>query len=186
MRNNGSRITHHALTRLITSMQYTAISGESKVKGWRIIGASVRGAAHLRVNAPNQDAIHWLPASGDRLPLILAMSDGHGSAKSFRSDVGAWLAVETAALVVHKLLGEPEVNDPVALQEKLPHSLVDTWRRAVQLHLQACPFTEAEWARLDAQENSSAREWLAANPLLAYGATLLLVAITSSYVLYAQ
>ncbi|MFM7713741.1 MAG: protein phosphatase 2C domain-containing protein, partial [Microcystis sp.] len=56
---------------------------------WRCIGESVKGASHVRSGLPNQDAIRWFPESGIGLPLILAVSDGHGSAKSFRSDRGS-------------------------------------------------------------------------------------------------
>lgn len=33
-------------------------------KSWRVIGASVQGAAYLSAGAPGQDAIHWLPEDG--------------------------------------------------------------------------------------------------------------------------
>src|SRR5919197_2980041 len=63
---------------------------------WRVIGTSVTGATHLRANGPNQDAIAWWPACGEGSRLVLAVADGHGSAKCFRSDVGAACAVRTA------------------------------------------------------------------------------------------
>ena len=79
-------------------------------KSWRVIGASVRGAAHLSSGAPNRDAIHWLPEYGAGPPVILAVSDGRGSAKCIRSDVGSRLAVTrdyaaTLATVVKNGLG---------------------------------------------------------------------------------
>ena len=61
---------------------------------WRAIGRSVRGASHVRSSLPNQDAIAWFPDSGKGPPLIVAVSDGHGSPRNFRSDVGSKIAVE--------------------------------------------------------------------------------------------
>jgi hypothetical protein len=98
---------------------------------WRAIGASVRGASHVRAGLPNQDAIYLssltTSAAPDALaaastpgppnpagpaaaagspgtPLLLAVADGHGSAKCLRSDTGARLAVETAARVIREAL----------------------------------------------------------------------------------
>src|SRR5437016_2401525 len=79
---------------------------------WRIVGRSVRGAAHKRVDLPNQDAIGWWPDSGEGMPVILAVSDGHGSAKYFRSHRGARLAVETALKVIENFLsGQSDSSD---------------------------------------------------------------------------
>ena len=74
---------------------------------WRAIGESVRGAAHLRSGLVNQDAFHWLPASGVGPPLILVISDGHGSAKYFRSHIGSAQAAERTAWVVRIDYGRP-------------------------------------------------------------------------------
>ena len=57
---------------------------------WEAFGRSVRGASHVRSGAPNQDAFHWEGSSGRTGPrVILAIADGHGSKKSFRSEQGA-------------------------------------------------------------------------------------------------
>jgi serine/threonine protein phosphatase PrpC len=70
---------------------------------WYCLGATVTGASHIRRGLTNQDAIGCWPNSprslstdASGLPLIVAISDGHGSAKSFRSQWGAELAVEIA------------------------------------------------------------------------------------------
>ena len=76
--------------------------------GWRVIGATVRGASHARSGLPNQDAILWRPETGAGPLLIVAVSDGHGSAKYFRSHEGSRLAVETATSVLQDFLdGQP-------------------------------------------------------------------------------
>ena len=123
---------------------------------WRVIGRSVRGAAHVRAGLPNQDAIRWLPESGTGLPLILAVADGHGSARCFRSDVGSRLAVHTATEVVQESLENlPEAPSFSAVkrwaEDHLPHEIVRRWRDAVAGDLLAGPFTSAELERLAGQ-----------------------------------
>lgn len=144
---------------------------------WRVIGTSVRGALHERTGRPNQDAIIWYPETGTGTPLILAVSDGHGSAKSFRSREGADIAVSTAIRIVQQFLeGQPDMSNHTAIkrtaEEKLPQVLVRTWRQEVQRHLVNHPFTEAEPA--------------GNNPFHAYGATLLTVLVAPSFLLYLQ
>ncbi|MBU1878020.1 MAG: protein phosphatase 2C domain-containing protein, partial [Chloroflexi bacterium] len=104
---------------------------------WCAIGQSVRGAAHVRGDLPDQDAIRWLPASGLGAPLILAVSDGHGSPRYFRSHVGADLAVETAVWVIQDLLdGQPDPANLTAIkrtaEDRLPREIVAREVRMVE------------------------------------------------------
>ena len=71
---------------------------------WGILGHSQLGASHSRQGLPNQDAIRFFILPDGSPPAILAVADGHGSAKSFRSDVGAALAVSTAEEVCRDFL----------------------------------------------------------------------------------
>ncbi len=158
---------------------------------WRVVGASVRGASHVRTGLPNQDAIRWLPESGTGLPLILAVSDGHGSAKCFRSDVGARLAVETATGVIQEFLDS--LPDPLNLSaikrwaaENLPREIARRWRDRVADHVSASPLTSAELDRLEAQKDIRKRRQVGLEPVLAYGATLLVVVVAESFILYLQ
>jgi Protein phosphatase 2C len=170
---------------------------------WRAGGASVRGANHARAARPNQDALRWLPAPG---ALICALSDGHGSDKSFRSDLGALFAVQTALTVIPDTLMESVPAKAAALAERLPRIIVDAWRQAVECHLAEAPFTDAEWTRLSAQAGDGTRPAGATpsalptatraiedrvpagegNWWLAYGATFLLCVVTPEFILYAQ
>jgi len=155
---------------------------------WRTIGQSVRGAAHERGNLPNQDAIRWLPASGLGPPLILAVSDGHGSPRYFRSHVGAALAAETAVQAIQDLLaGQPDPANLTAIkrtaEDRLPREIVRRWQEAVAEHLRQSPLTPAEMDKLAEQKGSAAREAVTADPLLAYGATVLAVLVAETFVL---
>ncbi|HEY5311471.1 MAG TPA: protein phosphatase 2C domain-containing protein, partial [Pirellulales bacterium] len=104
---------------------------------------SVRGSSHERSGLPNQDAINWWPAEPSAGCFVLAVADGHGSAKSFRSDAGARLAVETAQSAFRELLSSPGDVDPRtvkrALDERLPMEIERRWKTAVQEHLATHP-----------------------------------------------
>jgi hypothetical protein len=158
---------------------------------WRVTGASVRGAGHVRAGLPNQDAIGWLPEVGEGVPLVVAASDGHGSAKCFRSDRGALLAVHTATQVMQDFLsGQPEAVTLSAVkrtaEERLPQELVRRWKAAVEDALRTTPFAAEELDTLAQKDGPAAPQAVEANPLLAYGATLLTVVVTEAFILYVQ
>lgn len=158
---------------------------------WRAIGQSVRGASHVRSGLPNQDAIHWQPQSGDGPPLIVAVSDGHGSPKSFRSEVGSQFAVEQAVAIIQELVsGQPaSLNLSVvkrAAEERLPQEIVRRWQEAVDAHLRAHPFKPEELDALETKQGGAARDTVVNNPHLAYGATILGILVTETYILYLQ
>ncbi|MCU0520053.1 MAG: protein phosphatase 2C domain-containing protein [Anaerolineae bacterium] len=163
----------------------------SQAPEWRVTGASVRGAAHVRAALPNQDAILWWPDGQTGPPLILVVSDGHGSDKSFRSDVGSRLAVECAAALLRELLLiQPAAKHlsaiKRALEERLPLELVKDWRSAVDVDLAAAPFTEAELARVEQRRGPAGRQEVVENPRLAYGATLLAAVVAQEFIAYLQ
>ena len=158
---------------------------------WRVLGHSVRGAAHFRSGLPNQDAIHWLPATRTGPPLILTVSDGHGSAKNFRSDVGSDLAVRQTAWLIQDLLdGQPDPANLSAIkrtaEERLPQEIVRQWQEAVASYHRKTPFTSAELRALEEEKGLEARRKVEATPRLAYGATILCVLVTTDFILYLQ
>lgn len=159
--------------------------------GWHILGQSVRGYAHHRSGLPNQDALHWLPASGVGPPLIVTVADGHGSAKSFRSHVGARIAVEETAWLIQDLLdGQPDPRNLSAVkrtaEERLPREIARRWSDSVTEHLRKNPFRPEELAALEAAQGSAARQQVEDHPPLAYGATVLAVLVTADFVMYLQ
>ena len=159
---------------------------------WRIVGRSVQGASHARGGMPNQDAIQWFPESGVGPPLILSLSDGHGSPRNFRSDVGARFAVEEATNLMRELLlaGQPDPSKLSTIkrtaEERLPREIDRRWRAAVARHLDDHPITEEELETLEKRRDSKARRSIEKDPHVAYGATLLSVLITSGFILYLQ
>ena len=140
---------------------------------WQVTGQSVRGAVHERNGLPNQDAIHWLPASGHGSSIVLAVADGHGSARYSRSHIGSSLAVESAAQLVHEFLNSQADTDNLLLikdatEDWLPRALVRKWVEVVTDHWNADPLSSNE------------------ESLVAYGATLLVAAVSDRFALYLQ
>lgn len=110
--------------------------------GWLIGGASRRGASHVRNGRPNQDALAFLPDSGGPAGRITgAVSDGHGAAAHFRSQIGSQLAANAAARLLAWEMDDVGANegDPAVASE-----IVDHWRAAVRAHAAAMPYTDAE------------------------------------------
>jgi serine/threonine protein phosphatase PrpC len=140
------------------------------------MGRSVRGASHTRSGLPNQDAIGWTELAGSAGSLLLAVADGHGSAKCFRSDYGSRFAVETAKAA----LTAPEQTDPTRLAEEV----VSRWRVAVQNHLCEDPIPASAWLKLEKKLGKAARLSVEADPVLAYGSTLLAAVVSESVALY--
>jgi hypothetical protein len=144
----------------------------------------------LQSGLPNQDALgFWLPESGAGPPAILAIADGHGSAQHFRSADGAQLAVEMANALLLQFASangkERSLAELQAAAGELPRMILENWTAKVTAHLAAKPFRDEEFERLGEKE-AEARAEISQNPLIAYGATLLVVLITASYALYMQ
>lgn len=148
------------------------------MSGWRALGACVRGAQHQRAGLPRQDAVRWTPYPGaaeQAPPLIMAVADGHGSARSFRSQWGALIAVLEACKLLKEAaaLSLPEITRLAA--DKLPQNLFSGWQEQVARHLRRKPFTPEEQARLNGAKET-----------LAYGSTLLSALVTEDFIAYWQ
>src|SRR5262245_58118344 len=140
---------------------------------WRVRGEAVPGAAPASDGRPTQGAISWTPPSGEGPRVILAISDGHGRAQHFRSALGAALAVRVTPTALQYLLQSPYDSASLlalrpVIERRVPRRLVRAWQTVVAAHVAERPFTEAEWARLVAQEGAPARQRVEAHPALAY------------------
>ena len=146
---------------------------------WKAFGASVKGSSHNRTGKPNQDAIAWRNEIDEEHSVVLCVSDGHGSAKCFRSDKGSKFAVEAAVLnlswAFQSLSADLTTLRRTAV-EILPRSILRSWQEKVKLDLLESPFTGDE--REAVVQEAGLEAWLTVqqNPLHAYGATLLAAA----------
>jgi hypothetical protein len=159
---------------------------------WQVTGVSVRGATHIRRAKPNQDALQLSHPETPGTPAILAIADGHGSARYVRSQNGAKFAVR----VVVELLQEFAVDNLAlenlsALKEiaesHLPARIVHSWRAQVLEHLRRKPFTSEETAQLfpGGPPDPPAEGQLDPH-VRAYGTTLLAALLAPSYLLFLQ
>lgn len=174
-----------------TSSSNSQADEKASISAWRVVGASVQGAAHVRAGLPNQDAfIQWLPATDSGPPALAAVSDGHGGPTHFRSGDGARLAVETAAQVLRDFLsaipGRMTAKELDSVARMLPRKISEAWRVKVTLDATQNPFTEEELAKLTQMAGAEARPLVDHHHVLAYGATLLAVLVADAFVLYLQ
>jgi len=159
---------------------------------WTGRGVSVRGASHERTGQKNQDAVRLKNPSGKDDLLILAVSDGHGSMRSFRSDRGAVFAAECSLRVLRQLLGRLGPDAPLSQvrhQAKMrwPRALIDAWKAAVRADVNACPFSPLDFAAFpEPAPVIKPGQDLPLLAYLAYGATLVVVAVTRRYIIYSQ
>lgn len=143
--------------------------------GWRVIGASVRGATHVRRNLPNQDAMLWAPENGTASVLTVAIADGHGSSSCFRSDIGSAIAVRVAVEVLSAGIANPGAE------------IAGRWRAEVERHILANPEPEGRLAAT-APSRSRLGSVSAGNNLevRAYGSTLVAVHATPEELVFLQ
>lgn len=159
---------------------------------WQHVDASVEGASHKLSGKPNQDRILFYSKSENdsQFPIIMAIADGHGGEKYFRSDKGAELAVTTAIEVCK---GLEQIPWDVIKERKnislLCREIVLKWLEKVNTDLQINPISENEW-----NPQNSKRDLIVKRPEAfttnaassAYGTTLLITAIYPSGILYIQ
>lgn len=149
---------------------------------WRVWECSVQGASHVRQQLRNQDAAaHWIGGDEPRQPVVLAVADGHGSDKSFRSHVGSDFAVSTAIDIGREFVRETRDATPSevkqAAEQRLPLLLTKFWQDKVAQHWAEHPLTAEELERWPAARQLQQREPPVPDKeiLRAYGSTLLVI-----------
>jgi hypothetical protein len=132
---------------------------------------------------PNQDSVRV--ESSARGGIVVAVADGHGSKDSFRSDVGARLATDIAATFALDLLDDeaftPSTGAFETAHRVLVPQILDSWRSSVRAHVAEHPVRDDELA-----QTSRGAAGAGADPLRAYGATLLLCVLADDVGLFVQ
>jgi hypothetical protein len=148
---------------------------------WHVVASTARGRSHLARGRPNEDAVarRHLPAIDG---IVVAVADGHGHDRHFRSATGSALAVQVACRVADDLATEPgrfrRRPAPIErIRDQLPSAILGSWRAEVARHVSAHPFTEPEQAGLDVDGDG---------PEVPYGSTLLVAMITPAWLVCAQ
>jgi Protein phosphatase 2C len=159
---------------------------------WTALSASVKGASHERSGQGNQDAVRLKNPSGGDDVVVLAVADGHGSTRSFRSDRGSAMAAECALRELNKFIRRVGPNAPLSrvrnqAKNLWPKTLLAAWKAAVRADIAVHPFTPLDFAAFpEPVPVLKDDEELPITAYLAYGATLVTVAITPRYILYFQ
>ena len=159
-----------------------------KTTRWRIITASEKGPSHQRDGRPNQDSIAYHLSSHGESPVILAVSDGHGSEKCFRSQFGSRIAADTCVDIcrefVEGMANETPTSIKRSFEKNLASRIIAEWRKRVMSHLAQNPFTEVELEFCCATKTTDLTDH--SFNLLPYGATLIGLVLTDSYMISFQ
>jgi hypothetical protein len=171
---------------------------------WRVLTATERGAAHHAMGLANQDAVRAFE-NGPR-SVVVAVADGHGHHRHFRSARGSQLAVAVACQAVPELTstlaglagtagtgtagtetvetgpggtGTPGIGAGEIVRQihrVLVPAITGRWREAVGADIDAKPITPEE------EPSRSPGD----DPVIAYGTTLLVAAVWGDWLLLAQ
>lgn len=154
-------------------------------------GITQIGSNHERIGIGNQDAIQCLPSLekrgyGSGYQIACAVADGHGSAKSFRSDVGAQIAVDVAIQLANYVISNSsKYGEHFSIKHSLEHgfplNLLSQWRKKVDEHLAENPIKDSEKQKVIDLDGIDALEMIKENPYIIYGTTLLLYIINQPY-----
>ena len=143
---------------------------------WQIVAESVQSANHPL----NQDSKEYL-ISEDKEQVIVAVADGHGSKKCFRSDIGSKFAVDVLRNTFEEYLTRKIFDDFQSgfsgIEQDLAKTIHRQWLEKVEKHLKENPFTPEE-ELIDPK--------VVKNQKISYGTTLLGALITNSYIIYLQ
>ena len=157
---------------------------------WTTLSATARGTWHEETGQKNQDASCLKTLNCGT--VIMAVSDGHGGPRSFRSDRGATLAVECTVRRLQQFVQCFGPDAAVSLVRNQMRSkwwrlVLSDWRKAVRADIAAEPFSPLDFAAFPepAPVLKPGHDW-PFNAYLAYGATLLVTVLTRHYVIYAQ
>ena len=148
---------------------------------YSVFHAKAQGASHIESGLVCQDSVGSVRTESY---AAIALADGHGSAKYFRSDKGSQFAVDAALACLDDFMrnmdGDPAIREDFLKQEnwqryftQLEKSIISAWHEKVEADCSEHPFTEEELARVD--EKHKAQYLAGESSESAYGTTLITV-----------
>jgi hypothetical protein len=143
---------------------------------WAARSASVRGEEHVRRQLPNQDAVRVV-ASDSGTTAIACIADGHGSARSFRSEIGARIAVDVAfdALIdFRRGHATSTPGDVTAAADMLPASIGGEWAARIRAEVDRDPLPTSATVSTGQVAHPN-------DALLAYGSTVVGALVTPEW-----
>ncbi|HZD98901.1 MAG TPA: protein phosphatase 2C domain-containing protein [Micromonosporaceae bacterium] len=142
---------------------------------WRVAAADATGAHHVARQMRYEDAWAVTPATvleRDEPSVVVAVADGHGHARHFRSAEGAEIAVAVAARLGAGSTAEiAAASDAATVEEilgRLAPAVVSVWREHVRRDIEERPVTDDERVAAGLEADATFVELL-----YGYGATLL-------------
>lgn len=164
---------------------------------WTPFCESVRGAAHIRKNRPNQDSF-WIceggkTGNGMPMPAVVAVSDGHGGDKYIRSESGSELAVGAMRGIASAMARSESYFSPgmgiCDVDETAEHvkaRLLAQWQNAVDFDLKMYPLTDGEKSFLETHCSKADYISVMENNRVVYGCTFLCAIACNNAVLILQ
>jgi hypothetical protein len=144
---------------------------------------SAQGASHVRINKVCQD---YSIKFGYKKGHVIAVSDGHGGDKYFRSHIGSKSAASMAKSSVLYCLNDLNFaetfmkatdKDKEDMLCTIEEYIIGEWNDVIGSQLEDHPFTEEELAALDEETQEKMRD--KDYRYKAYGATLIVGAVVS-------
>jgi hypothetical protein len=131
----------------MTSTDHPAENVYDRIATWHVVTGSARGAAHKASGRPNQDAV--AREDGPDGAVTVAIADGHGHARHFRSADGSALAVVVACRVASRMAarlaaGAPRAEAAALAGQELTQAIVADWRSAVAAQLRTTSLCQAD------------------------------------------
>jgi hypothetical protein len=156
---------------------------------WQVKTAEEIGAHHLVNGMPREDAAAVVPAnSWDRAAgtVSVAVADGHGHARHFRSEHGSAIAVDVATRLGsafgRKLAAMTDARAiEKTLRAEVGPAIVGGWRDTVIAHIGKHPVTDDEFSAAGLARNASIDELI-----FGYGATLLVAVAAGQWLAFLQ
>jgi len=154
---------------------------------------SVQGASHKKIDKICQDSSKHHPATKKEAKYtIVAVSDGHGGDKYFRSHIGSQQAVKVAISSLHNYLGASDfmktIQDNTISGEKkddlvtaLEESIIAKWNKDIKLELEKNEFTDNELAPLDDEYKEKILDKSLDYRFKTYGATLIVAVVFDNF-----
>jgi serine/threonine protein phosphatase PrpC len=150
------------------------------------------GASHSTTGKPCQDSALFFCSntSSSDAYAIVAVSDGHGSDKHFRSQCGSSFATSIAIEQTRKFfsLYSEQLNE--LSYEKILGDIIKNiiynWRNTAEQHIKCNPFTAEENIILQQYKIGQQNQKDVDKLIATYGATLIFAAVTQRYAFAAQ
>ena len=148
-----------------------------KTGGMKGIHTTVIGDSHIRRQIVCQDSSGVYV--GDDF-AIAVVADGHGSAKHFRSDVGAKIAVKISIELLKKYMRQTDFKNqflqhPDFILQQMEKQILMKWREAVEEYHKENPLTEEEKKKVPEEK------WKQTRLVTIYGSTVLIAVMADGF-----